>query len=60
MSKNPVYPLNLFNVKDKEEYLAYVRRSAKEVPAHGGKVVAIGKYRETEVGDTKPKEVLFS
>jgi hypothetical protein len=27
----PVYALNLFNVADRDEYLAYSRRSAKEV-----------------------------
>jgi uncharacterized protein (DUF1330 family) len=36
----PVYALNLFNVADRDEYLAYSRRSAKEVEAHGGRVVA--------------------
>jgi uncharacterized protein (DUF1330 family) len=44
MSK-PVYALNLFDVTNKEEYLAYSRRSAREVAAHGGRVVAIGKFR---------------
>lgn len=39
---NPIYALNLFDVSDKDEYLAYSRRSAKEVEAHGGKVVAQG------------------
>jgi hypothetical protein len=33
----PVYALNLFDVADKDEYLAYSRRSAKEVQAHGGR-----------------------
>ena len=59
MSSGPVYALNLFNVKDREEYLTYVRRSAKEVPAHGGKVIAIGKYRETGVGEISPRQVLI-
>ena len=36
---NPVYALNLFDVANKDEYLAYSRRSAKEVGAHGGRVV---------------------
>src|SRR5262245_22017652 len=35
----PVYALNLFNVADRDEYLAYSRRSAKEVQAHGGRVL---------------------
>jgi uncharacterized protein (DUF1330 family) len=38
----PVYALNLFNVADRGEYLAYSRRSSKEVQAHGGRVVALG------------------
>ena len=41
----PVYALNLFNVADKAEYMAYSRSSAKEVQAHGGRVVALGKFR---------------
>ena len=49
MSK-PVYALNLFDVTNKEEYLAYSRRSAREVAAHGGRVVAIGKFREVATG----------
>jgi hypothetical protein len=43
---NPVYALNLFDVADRDEYLAYSRRSAKEVLAHVGRVVALGKFRE--------------
>jgi uncharacterized protein (DUF1330 family) len=59
MSDGPVYALNLFNVKDREEYLAYLRRSATEVPAHGGKVVAIGKFRDAEQGALSPRQVLI-
>ena len=54
-----VYALNLFNVSSKEEYLAYSRRSAQEVTAHGGRVVALGKYREAVAGDIEPREVLI-
>jgi len=36
-----VYALNLFNVANREEYLAYSKRSAREVQAHGGRVVAL-------------------
>lgn len=32
----PVHALNLFDVSNKDEYMAYSRRSAKEVQAHGG------------------------
>jgi uncharacterized protein (DUF1330 family) len=45
-----VYALNLFNVANKDEYLAYSRRSAKEVQAHGGRVVALGQFREAMSG----------
>ena len=56
---NPVYALNLFNVANRDEYLAYSRRSAKEVRAHGGRVVALGKFREAAVGEIKPRNVLI-
>ncbi|MEX0738957.1 MAG: DUF1330 domain-containing protein [Pseudohongiella sp.] len=55
----PVYALNLFDVSDKEEYLAYSRQSAKEVQAHGGRVVALGKFRVSAVGDIKPRSVMI-
>jgi uncharacterized protein (DUF1330 family) len=50
---------NLFNVADRDEYLAYSRRSAKEVQAHGGRVVALGKFREAAAGDIKPRTVMI-
>jgi len=56
MSK--VYALNLFNVASREEYLAYSRRSAKEVQAHGGRVVALGKFREAMIGGPR-RDVLI-
>ena len=55
----PVYALNLFNVADRDEYLAYSRRSAKEVQAHGGRVVALGKFREVAASDIKPRTVMI-
>lgn len=36
----PIYALNLFNVSNKNDYLACSRRSAGEVKAHGRRVVA--------------------
>lgn len=56
---DPVYALNLFDVSNQEEYLAYSRRSAREVAAHGGRVIALGKFREAEVGDIEPRQVLI-
>lgn len=59
METKTIYALNLFNISDKKEYLAYLKRSAKEVPAHGGKVIAIGKYDETFRGDLSPRQVMI-
>jgi uncharacterized protein (DUF1330 family) len=55
----PVYALNLFDVSSKGEYLAYSRRSAKEVQAHGGRVIALGKFREAATGSIEPRTVLI-
>ena len=56
---SPVYALNLFNVSHKDEYLAYSKRSAREVAAHGGRVVALGKFREAALGDIAPRQVMI-
>ena len=55
----PVYALNLFDIADREEYLAYSRRSAEEVRRHGGRVVALGKLRESVAGADPPRQVLI-
>jgi uncharacterized protein (DUF1330 family) len=55
----PVYALNLFDVADKGEYLSYSRRSYSEVLAHGGRVVALGKFREAAAGDIAPRTVMI-
>lgn len=55
----PIYALNLFNVSNKEEYLAYSRRSANEVQAHDGRVIALGKFLESAAGDIEPRSVLI-
>ena len=54
-----VYALNLFDVADRAEYLAYSRRSAREVARHGGRVVALGQFRESVTGDIAPRQVLI-
>ena len=55
----PVYALNLFDVADREEYLAYSKRSASEVAAHGGRVIALGKFRQAAAGEIEPRQVLI-
>ena len=59
MSNGPVYALNLFDIASRDEYLAYSRRSAREVAAHGGRVVALGRFRENVTGDMAPRQVLI-
>src|SRR5207247_4369324 len=53
-----VYALNLFDIADREEYLAYSRRSAREVARHGGRVLALGRFRESAAGDIAPRQGL--
>jgi uncharacterized protein (DUF1330 family) len=55
----PVYALNLFDVSNKEEYMAYSRRSPKEVQGHGGRVIALGKFRASAGGSIEPRTVLI-
>ncbi len=56
---NPVFALNLFNIANKEEYLAYAKRSVKEVKNHSGRVISLGKYRESIAGDMSPRQVFI-
>ena len=55
----PIYALNLFDIANRDEYLAYSRRSASEVEKHGGRVVALGRFRESVTGDVEPRQVLI-
>jgi uncharacterized protein (DUF1330 family) len=55
----PVYALNLFDVSNRDEYLTYSRRSAREVQAHGGRVIALGRFREAAAGNMAPRAVLI-
>ena len=55
----PVYALNLFDIADREEYLTYSRRSVREVESHGGRVVALGRFREALTGDLEPRQVMI-
>jgi uncharacterized protein (DUF1330 family) len=54
-----VYALNLFDVADRDEYRAYSKRSPQEVAKHGGRVVALGEFRESVTGDIEPRRVLI-
>ena len=54
-----VYALNLFDVADRDEYLAYSKRSVAEVARYGGRVVALGKFRENVLGEVAGRQVLI-
>ncbi len=55
-----IYALNLFDLADNDDYLAYSRRSVAAVGSHGGVVTALGRHREhpAEMGDTGSREML--
>ena len=54
-----VFALNLFDISNQDEYLAYSRRSVKEVGAHGGRVLSLGKFIEPVKGDISPRSVMI-
>lgn len=54
-----VYALNLFDIADRDEYLAYSKRSPAEVAKHGGRVAALGRFQESVTGDIAPRKVLI-
>lgn len=54
-----IYALNLFDLRDKAEYLAYMSRAAEGAAKHGGRVVAVGKFSASPVGDVAPREVML-
>jgi uncharacterized protein (DUF1330 family) len=56
-----LYALNLFDLADNDDYLAYSRRSVDAVGRHGGRVVALGKLAAdapVRQGDTPPREAM--
>ena len=52
-------PSTFLIVADRDEFLAYSRRSAKEDRRTGGRVVALGKFREAAAGEIKPRTVMI-
>jgi uncharacterized protein (DUF1330 family) len=56
-----LYALNLFDLADNHDYLAYSRQSVAAVEKYGGKVVALGKLdaeASPEPGNTAPRQVM--
>jgi len=59
MPSTKVYALNLFDVADSDTYAAYLRRAVEDIPAHGGRPVAIGRFRSNVVGDITPRQIMI-
>lgn len=55
----PVYALNLFDVSNKKEYIEYAKRSVDEVQSHGGRVISLGRFRESVQGCITPRSVMI-
>ena len=56
----PYYALNLFDLADNEDYVAYSRRSLDAVRKHGGELVALGeKAGEIGRGSDVPQRQLM-
>lgn len=55
-----LFALNLFDLADNDDYLAYSRRSVAAVGLYGGNVAALGQHRDhpAELGDTLPREAM--
>ncbi len=56
-----LYALNLFDLADNDDYLAYSKRSVASVGKYGGKVVALGRLdaaASPEPGSTPPRQVM--
>jgi uncharacterized protein (DUF1330 family) len=56
-----LYALNLFDLADNDDYLAYSRRSVEAVGRHGGTVAALGQLdpeAPVAVGDTPPRQAM--
>jgi uncharacterized protein (DUF1330 family) len=54
-----LYALNLFDLADNDDYLAYSRRSVAAVAKHGGRLVALGRLAgAARGGDTEPRQVM--
>lgn len=56
-----LYALNLFDLADNDEYLAYSRRSVAAVGKYGGTVAALGRLdpeAPVELGDTPPRQAM--
>ena len=54
-----IYALNLFDLADNDDYLAYSKRSPAAVAEYGGRVIALGHQGEEIVeGDSQPRQAI--
>lgn len=54
-----IYALNLFNVSDKNAYLAYAKQSVSELAKLGAKVVSLGGFGENVQGELEARKVMI-
>lgn len=53
-----IFALNLFDLTDGEQYLKYFSRAAVDIPEHGGRPIAVGRFRDNVIGDLSPRKIL--
>jgi uncharacterized protein (DUF1330 family) len=54
-----VYAVNLFDISDEDMYRSYFNRLPVEIPAHHGRPVALGRFRENVSGDITPRTMFI-
>ncbi len=54
-----IFALNLFNVKNADEYRQYAREAEAGLARHGGKAIAFGLLDSSPQGDIKPRKVMM-
>jgi len=55
-----VYALNLFDLAPNDDYRTYSQRSLDTVRAHGGSVVALGRFARAQVSDgAEPRQAMI-
>lgn len=55
----PILALNLFDLKNQENYLRYAKLASKELAGRGAKVVKIGRSIKSLGGDVEPRQVMI-
>lgn len=54
-----IYALNLFDLRDQQEYLTYSRQAHEGAAKHGARIVALGRFKTGPAGDIAPRQVML-